>query len=263
MATVGSRGGNITMDPFDFDTYFLQRMNEFFGQDFESLFPTFPPVAVRPEPKGGSSRIEEKAGPGGSRAWIEAPEKVIEVDDAPEQLSRRQLRRIARQFIPIDIMESEDGYVVEANLPGISKENIDAYVDHNNVLTIDTRPTPSVVHACQLKNLKGGEMENPNATQSIEPKPSHQEAPKSSGEGLPTPKESPSKEPTKQHQPPSLEETQHRFLLGERYKGRLHRSIRLPKNADPKKVSSCIENGVLCLSFAKIPGSQLAHRIEL
>lgn len=263
-----------TVDPFDFDTYFLQRMSEFFGPDFENLmgFPTTTDTRVRP----GPATIRPA-----SRRWIESEpsvrypheaadlttEEITEMEQ--DKPSTRELRRAFRQYIPIDISDTENGYLVEANLPGIPKENVQIHVDHNNVLTIDAWATPSVAHACAFlgkiaSELHGGASNTARGEKGSSPKTSSETTPGKTAPGtdIPTPRESPTKEKTSS----TPEEGQHvprKFMLSERCKGRLHRSIRLPKYADPDKAHSCIENGVLCLFFEKIPAAQAAKRIEL
>lgn len=278
-----------TLDPFDFDTYFLQRMSEFFGPDFESFmgFPQGPrtrpsPVTVRPE---GGGWMEPAAR---GRYPHETPETEEITELETEKPSRRELRRAFRQYIPIDISESENGYLVEANLPGVPKESIQIHVDHNNVLTIDAKATPSVAHACGFMgkiaseshggsvsststSAGGGRGEEAGKPRTTGPETSAGRA--TSGTDIPTPQESPTKEKTsaggaetaatrEESQMRGMEETR-KFMLSERQKGRLHRSIRLPKFADPDKVKSCMENGVLCLFFEKIPAAAAAKRIEL
>jgi HSP20 family molecular chaperone IbpA len=204
------------MDPFDLDAYVAQRMREIFGPDVEALFPVRTPV-IR-------SRPEE-----------EEPEESLEQQPTTHQLSRR-----ARQFIPIDIYENDDGYVVEASLPGVPKDKIEAHVDHNNVLSIIARPSPTVAHIC-------GQSDRPSDKEERQPVP-------------PTPQESPSKDVGKLTKG---EDAPHKFLLSERQRGKLHRSIRLPKHADAQNVKTCLENGILCLSFSKLAPAEVFHQIEI
>ncbi|PJF20047.1 HSP30 [Paramicrosporidium saccamoebae] len=204
------------MDPFDLDAYVTQRMRELFGPDVEALFPARTPVIRQ--------RLEE-----------EDPEELLE-----QQPTTHQLSRMARQFIPIDIYESEDGYMVEASLPGVPKDKIEAHVDHNNVLSILARPSPLITHAC-------GQSDRPSGKEVRQPVP-------------PTPQESPSKDVVKSKRE---EDVPHNFLLSERQRGKLYRSIRLPKHADAQNVKTCLENGILCLSFSKLPSAEVSHQIEI
>lgn len=222
------------IDPSDFDTYLSQRLAEVFGPDIGAFFPTFTPVTARPETRrpmrSAASPIEE----------YEEVGDVIELTQE-EPRSRRRQRRAERQFIPLDIVETDDGYIVEASLPGVPKENIEVHVDQNHVLTIDARPTPSVAHACGMK---------PETTQGFT--------------SVSTP-ESPQRQPQSTTGPEqqTQQSSNRKFLLSERHKGRLHRSIRLPKHADAEQVKSCVESGVLCLCFNKIPPTKVSKRIEL
>lgn len=213
------------LDPLTLDTYINQRLQEFFGPDIESFFRS----ATAPRP---------------SRA-IPA---ISGFEESEQEESQRHPRR-EKHLIPIDIYETEDGFVVEASVPGIPKDKIEINVDHNNVLTIEAHPTPFILHACMTK-LREGIIPEERVTITKETK---------TKEDIPTPKESPSKEPTKEQKGPAI----HKFLLSERFKGRLHRSIRLPKLADASNVQTCLESGILCLHFDRIPQSQVTRRIEL
>jgi HSP20 family molecular chaperone IbpA len=169
------------------------------------------------------------------------------VEEEPE-LTRRQLRRM-RKRLQLDIVETDDAYFVEVNMPGVPKENVEVHVDHNNVLSIETRAVPLVTHTCGSQAFKRSTKE-----------PQQGEA-----GAISTPTESPSKEAKKEEEQQGQPTESHnrKFLLSERQKGRMSRSIRLPKQADPEKVQTCLENGVLCLVFAKLPEHQVAHRIEV
>lgn len=62
---------------------------------------------------------------------------------------------------------------------------------------------------------------------------------------------------------PPTSATTARTLLSERPRGRLHRIVRLPKNLDPESPQTCLQDGVLLLTFSKLPESHNLRRIEL
>lgn len=114
--------------------------SEFFGPDLGGFFPAL----------GGGIEVTGRA------PWVDveslAEQEVTETES--HRPSRREIRRAFRQDIPIDICEIDDDsggyYLVEAELPGVPKENNAIHVDHNNVLSIDARPPQAASHTCAL-----------------------------------------------------------------------------------------------------------------
>ncbi len=69
-------------------------------------------------------------------------EKTVPVATEEQQGNSRELTREQERFLspPVDIYETADGLTVVADLPGVSKENVDVRVE-NGVLTIAGKVT--------------------------------------------------------------------------------------------------------------------------
>jgi HSP20 family molecular chaperone IbpA len=67
-------------------------------------------------------------------------EKTVATRAQPQPPQSREETRSQEQYVtpPVDIYETGDGLVVKADLPGVSKENLDVRVE-NNLLTIRGR----------------------------------------------------------------------------------------------------------------------------
>ena len=54
--------------------------------------------------------------------------------------------RAAEQFIapPATVLENPDGYTLEVEMPGVSKENLDMWVENNELTILGRRSMPSV-----------------------------------------------------------------------------------------------------------------------
>jgi HSP20 family molecular chaperone IbpA len=67
-------------------------------------------------------------------------EKTVPSTSRERSAPAREETRSQERYVtpPVDIYEEEDGLVVKADLPGISKENLDVRVE-NGLLTIQTR----------------------------------------------------------------------------------------------------------------------------
>lgn len=242
-----------TLDPFDFDNYFLQRMSEFFGPDLGPFMRTSVPGAITtPTPSISAATPSQRP----IEEWTDYPEERAVASRRPQRTSP-----LLQPVIPVDIGEGPEGYWVEAALPGVPKDHIEVTVDHNNVLTIVAQPVGALIHACQTTSRPtdtshGSEPPRIQAPSTEHGKPESQPPTKSPP---PTPQESPVKGEKTSNTGP----TPRNILLSERPKGRLHRSVRLPKYADASNVKTCVENGVLCLFFGKLPSSQIQHKISI
>ena len=55
-------------------------------------------------------------------------------------------RQATEQFIapPATILENTDGYTLEVEMPGVSKENLEMWVENNELTILGRRSTPSV-----------------------------------------------------------------------------------------------------------------------
>jgi HSP20 family molecular chaperone IbpA len=240
------------LDPFDFDSYLLDRLAEFFGPDFGpfmksvAAIPSIPSGTVAAGARRRPFTIEESPD--------EWPGQAVE---QAEQLQPSAGRRGARPAIAVDVAETENSYLVEASVPGIPKDHISVTVDHNNVLTIETQPVDLLQHACQMQHseasskFSAGEKYQQTTAAAAPP-------------NVPaTPAESPKKPMKEESKGAAGSQKDRKVLLSERQKGAMRRAVRLPKYADAKNVKTCLESGVLCLCFAKLPSQQVQHKIEL
>jgi len=144
----------LELDPFSFDRYMVNRLNEFFPSELTSSFwdwtdwlnPTFTMMTTT-TPSG--EEIEGAGGPsgaGGTRGGGELTQRGPRtgagrfggLGGGALQRSRIQSMHPFR----IDIKESNDKCVVDAELPGLDKENIKAHLDEHNLLTIEAELPP-------------------------------------------------------------------------------------------------------------------------
>jgi HSP20 family molecular chaperone IbpA len=65
------------------------------------------------------------------------PERTVEIPSEQKRHSEREVTRTGERYIapPVDIYEAEEGLMVLADLPGVSKDDLDVRVD-NDILTI-------------------------------------------------------------------------------------------------------------------------------
>ena len=68
-------------------------------------------------------------------------EKTVPSQAKDKAAPGREVTRSQERYVtpPVDIYENGDGLVVNADLPGVAKENLDIRVE-NNLLTIQTKP---------------------------------------------------------------------------------------------------------------------------
>lgn len=274
------------------DDYLLQRFREFFGPDADFLLSTLDlPSLLSPE----LERVTEVE-PVLSLPST-APTIPTSIPTQPTTTLSRRERKAIKQFIPLDIVETDNAILVEASLPGVPKDYIDVTIDPNHVLTINVRAVPQMIHACGFQaqaggvsvgeNRPGGSIQStPSAgqygglapEQPVTIRPEHQLAERREESTHPTPAPTPTGSPKKQEVGAGREattgegstkemkeksESKFRVLLFERQKGHLHRSVRLPKVANPEKVKTCMEEGILCLVFDKLSPTNVARRIQI
>jgi HSP20 family molecular chaperone IbpA len=69
-------------------------------------------------------------------------EKTVATSSQEKSAPTREGTRSQERYVtpPVDIYENGDGLVVKADLPGVSKENLDVRVE-NNLLTIHGKPS--------------------------------------------------------------------------------------------------------------------------
>jgi len=67
-------------------------------------------------------------------------EKTVPVPSGPEKRAEREVTRARQRHVPppADIYETPEGLVLNADLPGVSKENLEVRVD-DEVLTIQAK----------------------------------------------------------------------------------------------------------------------------
>jgi len=149
----------LELDPFSFDRYMVNRLNEFFPSELTSSFwdwtdwlnPTFTMMTTTT-----SANEEGETGGGGGGGASAGGTRGGELT---QQRGTRtgggrfggagggalQRNRI-QNMLPfrIDIKESNEKCIVDAELPGLSKENVKAHLDEHNLLTIEAElPTVS------------------------------------------------------------------------------------------------------------------------
>ncbi|KAG9016257.1 hypothetical protein FRB90_003579 [Tulasnella sp. 427] len=149
----------------------------------------------------------------------------------------------------VHLTDEADKYFVEAEVPGVPKENLDVSIsDNGRSLTIkgntftSSEPEPTPEHEETAKEPVAAE------SQSTEQAPKEQPA---AAEGAPTnPSDAPeSKQGTQQSQP--------RWST----RSSFERTIWLPKPVDAQKVVARLDSGILTLEIPKLQAQ--AHRITI
>jgi len=143
----------LEMDPFSFDRYMVNRLNEFFPSELTSSFwdwtdwlsPTFTMMSTSSTPG-----IEEGSAGGGEMTTSTRGGEVAQRGTTGRSGAGRPgggaLQRSRMQnMLPfrIDIKESDDKCIVDAELPGLNKENVKAHLDEHNLLTIEAELPPT------------------------------------------------------------------------------------------------------------------------
>ncbi|KAK9808901.1 hypothetical protein WJX72_006071 [[Myrmecia] bisecta] len=139
-------------------------------------------------------------------------------------------RRNRHRFIPLDLIEADDHYEILADIPGADKNQIQVQTN-GDLLTIGVEPEK--------------EPEQPQEAQA-------QEGAAKAQEGKEAPKEQPAQGEAK--------------LVYHRHERRhdwVHRSIRMPEDADLDHVKAKYENGVLKLTIPKNAEAQKSRQVPV
>jgi HSP20 family protein len=138
----------LEIDPFSFDRYMVNRLNEFFPSELTSSFwdwtdwlnPTFTMMSTTtPSTSAGAIEEGEGAGAGSARGGEVIP-RGSRTGAGGRYGGGGALQRSRLQTMHpfrIDIKETNDKCVVDAELPGLNKENVKAHLDEHNLLTIE------------------------------------------------------------------------------------------------------------------------------
>lgn len=180
--------------PLGLDRYIQDRMNELFGADLG----LFEPQALLGEDFTALN--------------LSSPQATQEQERA--NFDARLHRYLRRHPFRVDIGETADGFLVMAELPGISRDQIQVHLEAHGMLRIDadrvTRPKTADAEEQKENNHQQEESQEKTKSEKIE------------------------------------------YHLVERVHSHQHRTIRLPKQADVNNVQSSFENGLLTLKFGKL-----------
>jgi len=147
----------LELDPFSFDRYMVNRLNEFFPSELTSSFwdwtdwlnPTFTMMSTATsgndegEMAGGAGSTRSGAGGGGGGG--ELTQRGTRTGGSRFGPGGGVLQRSRIQnLLPfrIDIKETNEKCIVDAELPGLDKENVKAHLDEHNLLTIEAELPP-------------------------------------------------------------------------------------------------------------------------
>jgi HSP20 family protein len=134
------------VDPLSFDRYMVNRLNEFFPSELASSFwdwtdwlsPTFTMMTTSSTPGGGDEGEATGGSGGGGSARARGGELTQRGARSGGGGGALQRSRI-QNLLPfrMDIKEDDKKCTVDAELPGLDKENIKVHLDEHNLLTIE------------------------------------------------------------------------------------------------------------------------------
>lgn len=78
---------------------------------------------------------------------------VIQRESAPVQTAERE--GVEYVSPAVNIYETEDGYLLEADMPGVTRESLEIYLEGNELKLIGRRPEPTA-ETVHLRESNGG-----------------------------------------------------------------------------------------------------------
>jgi len=140
------------VDPLSFDRYMVNRLNEFFPSELASSFwdwtdwlsPTF--TMMTTTTPSSTEEGETTGGGGGTTTGGMRGGEMIQRGTTRSGGGRSGALQRSRiqNMLPfrMDIKETDKKCIVDAELPGISKESINVHLDEHNLLTIEAEFPP-------------------------------------------------------------------------------------------------------------------------
>jgi len=172
-----------------------------------------------------------------------------------------------------DVRETEQGYVVDGELPGIAQENIEIEFSDENTLTIKGKSEGKVESSSQQPTTATPpEMTSATAIEESSDKP-HQATVEDDFEELTNESDTASSElsekvkdsaPVVAAEPEEQQRKQdaQRRWVSERSFGSFSRSFRFPKRIDQDAVTASLKNGVLSIIVPKVPVPE-SRRVQI
>lgn len=77
-------------------------------------------------------------------------------ESSTPQSSEGSAERVTYQLPAVDIYETEDGYTLEADMPGVTRDGLEIYLDQNE-LTLLGRRTRATYPACHYREAGTGD----------------------------------------------------------------------------------------------------------
>lgn len=278
------------LDPWE--NYMRNRMREFMGPEWDDWAWNAPPP---PSSWWNWPTTTPSIGGGGVRSA-----------NAPSSQAPTAFRKQREPAVRVDISETDDLYIVRADLPGVRKEDVRLSVDdEQKILMIDANaqnphiePSPAGCGATESSFGSQSPQRQPPAEwpssqsqqqREKQPQPSSQEqtqvpightampgtaqwtrsqmeqranSPPSSAAASPmTTEGKPRRQQLEIEEP--LESQRETFQLTERRTGRLHRTLRLPKNTNTNASCTHFEHGVLTVMFRKNPEPETKRTLNI
>lgn len=171
------------------------------------------------------------------------------------QPGNRQGRRAVPTFSPrFDVKETEVGYELHGELPGIDKENVSIEFTEPQTIVISGRSERSYTSGTPPAGLLGGQSSGgaitdgkdkpDNANASHKASVADEEAEKAKEKGGEVAK-------TEQQQPKQEQPPKERFWVSERSVGEFHRTFSFPTPVDQAAVSANLKDGILEVKVPK------------
>jgi HSP20 family molecular chaperone IbpA len=135
-------------------------------------------------------------------------------------------------YVPVDLSETEQAYILHAELPGLNERDVEVSISADNMLVIEGQRT----HQSQLENQGGGQGGNQQR----------------SGQGTSGTSASGTTGGTGGRRS--------RYHLIERSYGQFYRSIQLPQNIQRDQISAEFNRGILTVTVPKTQESQQQQR---
>ncbi|KAF1942694.1 HSP20-like chaperone [Clathrospora elynae] len=182
-----------------------------------------------------------------------------------DEYDRQAFRNIDRQFNDIrsftpkfDVKETEQGYELHGELPGVEQKDINIEWTDNNTLTISGRHE----HVREEGQRPQGFIENREGSEqqkklSHQPKVEDEDADTTTNKASQVAKQSEHREVSNQD-----DAAKAKYWVSERSVGEFHRSFAFPARVDQDAVKASLKNGILSIAVPKAQAPQ-ARKINI
>lgn len=148
----------------------------------------------------------------------------------------------ARLFTPkFDVRESNDGYHLDGELPGVSQDDIEIQFTDSHTLVIKGRSQRKLINTPDTPQTEGSVNGDSGAsTKSLQPTVEDEETENTTAKATTS-------------KPPELVETERqsdsreKYLVSERSTGQFHRTFTFPTRIDQEAVKAKLINGILSI----------------